>query len=174
MKDGIIRRAVKRVALAAYMTDLRITRAVQDKPLYRLCGSCNHCGACCETPMIPIWPKFFYFRTIRWLIKAWHRVVNGFEFLHDDRRLKIFVFRCTHWDPVAKRCDSYDSRPGMCRDYPRNLIYAANPEFIAACGYYAIDHNAAALERSLNELDLPPDTLAEVKAKLYVAQPAPK
>jgi len=54
------------------------------------------------------------------------------------RAERNFVFRCTHFDPATRSCDSYASRPGMCRDYPRNLTYSALPEFLPECGYSAV------------------------------------
>jgi Fe-S-cluster containining protein len=44
-----------------------------------------------------------------------------------DRQDHSFVFECTHFDRITRRCDSYASRPGMCRDYPRVLLDQAAP-----------------------------------------------
>lgn len=175
MKDGRWRRAIKRLARWVHGTDLRCTRLIQrlrGEPQFRLGGHCNGCGACCETPMIQTHAILFRLRTTRWLILTWHRLVNGFEYLDEDRRAHVFVFRCTHYDPETKLCDAYDSRPVMCRDYPRNLTYDPNPTFLPACSYYAIDENAERLRSALEELDLPAEELAELKRRLHVRDDA--
>ena len=137
MKDGLGLKAFKFISRLRYQTDLRLTRkikSVRGEQFYRLTGSCRSCGKCCETPMIPVFPLLFFFKSVRWAIVTWHRMIYGFEFLHADQRQKCLVFRCTHWDPVTKHCDSYESRPGMCRDYPRNLLDSPHPVFLEGCG----------------------------------------
>ncbi len=171
MTDGIIRRSIKRVALVCYMIDLKCTRAIRrlrGELSFELCGSCNGCGACCETPMIQTNTVFFRFKTTHWLILKWHRLVNGFEHVGDDRRANTLIFRCTHYDPETKLCDSYHSRPGMCRDYPRNLIYSTDPQFLKRCSYYARDKNADRMRAALEELGLPPEKLNDLKRKMHV------
>ena len=170
MKDGPIRRAIKRAALIRYQFDLWVARTVKgrlDPPRYHLAGSCQGCGLCCETPMIAFHPLFYRLRSTRWVILTWHKAVNGFEFLRYDFKSRAFVFNCTHFDRKTRTCDSYDSRPGMCRDYPRNLLDAAYPEFLDGCGYHAIDANAEQFNEALDKLDLPPEKLEELKKRLH-------
>ena len=172
MKDGIIRKAIKKIALSFYMIDLKSTREIRrlrDDPLYHLGGSCNQCGACCKSPMIQIFPPFFYLKSIRRLIIMWHRLVNGFEYIGKNYKSQILIFRCTHWNSETKVCDSYNTRPGMCRDYPRNLIYSTNPIFLDECSYYAIDKNADRLGAALGELHLSPKKLEMLKRKLHIS-----
>ena len=88
---------------------------------------------------------------LRALFVSWQRVVNGFELTRADLEARVLYFRCSHLDPVTRRCDSYDSRPGMCRDYPRMQLYQANPELFEGCGYRPIAPNASGLLRVLNE-----------------------
>ncbi|XXF76949.1 YkgJ family cysteine cluster protein [Myxococcaceae bacterium GXIMD 01537] len=169
MKDGLLRRALKRLALLRYTLDLGFTRWVlraRGEPHYRLTGSCNGCGKCCETPVIPVSAPVFRLRTLRWLTLSWHRWVNGFVFTGEDKRAKLFIFRCTHYDPVTKQCDSYESRPGMCRDYPRPLLYTSMPEFFPECGYSAVYKKAEQLRGALARTGLPPDKLKELAEKL--------
>ncbi len=118
--------------------------------------------------MIRIYAPLFYFKSVRWVLRTWHHLVNGFEYIGNNRRDKVLIFRCTHWDPDTKLCDSYSSRPGMCRDYPRNLIYTCDPVFLESCGYYAVSKNAEKMREALKELNLPPDKLAALQAKLHV------
>ena len=103
---------------------------------------------------------------------TWHKQVNGFICIGMDRRKRTITFRCTHWDPETKLCDSYDSRPGMCRDYPRNLLDFARPAFLPECSYYAIDGNAEHFAAVLDDTGLAPEQLDEVKRKLYLTPPA--
>ena len=171
MKDGKLIRSVKFLALCRYCFDLRFTRMIayfHGDPRYRLCGECANCGKCCRTPMIHVSAFFFYFKTLRALFLNWHRIVNGFVLIEERRKERTFVFECTHYDPVTKSCDSYSSRPGMCRDYPRNLLYQPNPTFIDGCTYKAVVKDAASIEESLSELDLPPDKLAKVRKAFYL------
>jgi hypothetical protein len=169
MKDGPLRRAIKRIALLRYTFDLGFTRWVlsrRGEPRYRLTGSCNGCGRCCETPIIPVsWPVF-RLRSLRWVALSWHRWVNGFELTGEDRRHKLFIFRCTHYDPATKQCDSYESRPGMCRDYPRNLLYEAIPEFLPDCSYGAVDKKAARFRSALEQTNLTPEQRRDLEKKL--------
>ncbi|MBU8897169.1 YkgJ family cysteine cluster protein [Corallococcus sp. M34] len=171
MKDGLLRRVLKRIARACYAFDLRVTRWLRRErggPRYRLAGACNGCGRCCETPVIPVSAPVFHVRTLRRLVLAWHRWVNGFEPVGEDRRMRLLVFRCTHYDPVSRQCDAYDSRPGMCRDYPRNLLDSPLPEFFPECGYRAVQRGAEGFREALARTDLPPEKLAELTRKLHL------
>jgi Fe-S-cluster containining protein len=170
MKDGLLRRIVKRIALLRYTVDLGITRRLRGAPHFVLRGTCGGCGRCCETPSIPVRPLFFRLRLTRWIILEWHRLVNGFEYVDEDRKRRLLVFHCTHFDAVTRRCDAYESRPGLCRDYPRNLLYSSKPDLFPECGFYALHRNAAGFRDALERLDLPPEKLAELKEKLHLRE----
>ena len=92
----------------------------------------------------------------RGLFLAWHRRVNGFELVSEDARAGVFVFRCSHFDRATRSCDSYGSRPGMCRDYPRNLMWQPSPELLPACGYRAMPPNAAGLRAAIDRAEISP------------------
>jgi hypothetical protein len=96
-------------------------------------------------------------RRVRQLFLAWQRRVNGFELVGEDAEARAFVFRCTHYDATTRTCDSYESRPGMCRDYPRLLLWQAGPRLLPGCGYRVRPPNAAGLRESLGRLDLTPE-----------------
>lgn len=171
MKDGSVRRAIKRVALIRYLIDLWITRWIlraRGEPRYRLVGACGGCGRCCETPAIQVSRLVFHVRPLRLLTLLWHWFVNGFKYAGENRQHRYFIFRCTHHDPATRQCDSYESRPGMCRDYPRHLLYSALPEFHEECGYSAIYKKAAQLRRALEEANLPPEKVNELAKKLHL------
>ena len=109
MKDGPLRIVLKRIALAGFTIDLAATRAIRrakgDRP-YRLGGDCALCAKCCESPTIQTGPFIANFRTLRGAFLAWHKHVNGFELIDYHPRQRLFVFRCTHFDPETRQCDS--------------------------------------------------------------------
>ncbi len=78
------------------------------------------------------------------------------------------MFRCTHFDWETRRCDSYASRPFMCRDYPRVLLDQAWPELFEGCGHGLRDTHGSGLAAALEDTDLPPEELAELKRKLRI------
>ncbi len=170
MRDCLWRRALKRVALVRYRIDLGFTRLMlrlKGEPRYVPRGACNGCGGCCTTPMIQTFPYILYFRSIRWCLLTWHRVVNGFEFMAENRKTGVVMFRCTHYVEETKQCDSYESRPGMCRDYPRNLLYDPVPNFLPGCGHSAESKNADLIRESFKDLDLPPEKRKELEEKFF-------
>ena len=75
--------------------------------------------------------------------------MNGFELVGEDAEEQALVFRCTHYDRATRSCDSYDSRPGMCRDYPRLLLWQPRPQLLPGCGYRVRPPNAAGFRESL-------------------------
>ena len=95
--------------------------------------------------------------TLRRLFLGWQRRVNGFELTATDARARLFVFRCSHYDRATRACDSYGSRPGMCRDYPRLLLWQPNPELLPGCGYRAMPPNVVGLRAALGRLPLTPE-----------------
>jgi hypothetical protein len=92
--------------------------------------------------------------------------VNGFELVSADESARVFAFRCSHFDRATRWCDSYDSRPGICRDYPRHLMWQASPELLPSCGYRAIPSNAAGLRAALDEAHLTPEQREKLRKGL--------
>jgi hypothetical protein len=160
MKDNGLRRALKGVARANYGLNALVYRAVRrwrGQAPYLLGGECRRCARCCEAPAIQVGRAVWYLPTLRRMFLAWQRHVNGFELVARDVAHRAFVFRCTHFDWGTRSCDSYDSRPGMCRDYPRALLYQPNPEMLPGCGYRPLARNAAGLRAALAPLPLTPE-----------------
>ena len=156
MKDGPFLRAVKAVARWRFFLDLRVARAWarwRRGRWFELAGECRRCARCCEAPGIRAHPVVFEMPAVRGLFLWWQRRVNGFELTSEDRTQSLFVFRCTHFDWQTRSCDSYDSRPGLCRDYPRALLDQPSPEFLPGCGYRA---RAPRAEHFLRVLDQQP------------------
>jgi hypothetical protein len=169
MRDGAFLRTVKRVARLCHGADLAAHRALRqargERP-WGLGGGCCRSGACCEAPAIQVGRLVWSMPTLRWLFLAWQRRVNGFHLASADVRSRAFVFRCSHYDRSRRSCDSYGSRPAMCRDYPRHLMWQPNPELLPACGYRAIAPNAAGLRAGIALLDLRPEQREKLRRGL--------
>lgn len=175
MRDGSARITIKWLTALFYRVDRKVAHAFasKDPNLFELRGACTRCGACCESPMITVPRLIFFARSLRTLFLAWQRWVNGMEFAREDRKTRTFVFTCTHYDPETRLCDSYKSRPVMCREYPRLLLEAPNPEFLDGCGYHAVYAQSDAMREALRkETNLPPDKLAELERKLRLDTPS--
>jgi Fe-S-cluster containining protein len=171
VRDGPIRRAVKRVALWSFVVDVAVDRAVRrlrgERP-YRLGGECRRCARCCEAPAIRVSRAVWYLPALRRAFLWWQEHVNGFALAGRDVAGRAFVFRCSHFDWETRSCDSYDSRPGMCRDYPRLLMYQPHPELHAGCGYRPVAPNAAALRLELDRRGLSPAQKEKLRRELFL------
>jgi hypothetical protein len=172
MRDGILRRAVKRVARWHSYANLHVHRAwrrTRDEKPHVLAGQCQRSGGCCEAPAITVGRVIWSLPYAQRVFLAWQRHVNGFELMRREAEGRALVFRCTHFDREERTCDSYDSRPGMCRDYPRLLLWQPNPEFLPGCGYRAIAPNADGLRKSLEKLDLTPEQREKLEKGLRLS-----
>ena len=165
MRDGALRRAIKRVALVVHDARLAIHRQQADRR-YDLGGECGRCSACCEEPAMQVSRLTWYFPFARHVFLAWHRHVNGFELAESHRNDRILVFHCTHFDRDAHACDTYETRPGMCRDYPRLLLEHANPDFLEGCGFRALPRNRAELVQILREHEVSPEQMQKIREGL--------
>jgi len=171
MRDGILRRAVKRAARWGFRLDLAADHARRrrrgERP-YLLGGDCRRCAGCCEAPALQASPLVRRLATLRRLFLWWQEQVNGFVLVEDRAGEETFVFRCTHFDPVARACDSYDSRPGICREYPRLQLWQAGPEFLPGCGYRAVDPKASRFIAVLEAQPLTADQRARLRRGLHL------
>ena len=160
MRDGAFVRAVKRVALLSHRADLAAHRALRrargERP-WTLGGACCRSGACCEAPAISVGRLAWSMPTAAGSSSPGSGGSTGSSWRPRTRRARAFVFRCSHFDRRTRSCDSYDSRPAMCRDYPRHLMWQPNPELLPGCGYRAVAPNAAGLRASIERLDLSPE-----------------
>jgi hypothetical protein len=165
---------VKRGARLVNDVEVAIRRAWlarRGQPRYRLTGTCNGCGQCCEQPGIQVEKITWHLTSARALFLWWQRVVNGFELVSVEPKYRLFSFRCTHYDPATRQCDSYDSRPYFCRDYPVNLTFDALPEFFPECSHGAVDRKAEQLLAALRDAGVPPEKMEELRKKLYLGDP---
>ena len=134
--------------------------------MWRLGGTCEGCALCCDHPTMSVGRLIWFMPTCRRLFLWWQRVVNGFVFERAERSSRSLVFRCTHLDPITRKCDSYDSRPGMCRDYPRLLLGQAWPEFFDGCGFRAVATDPERTARILEQTDLSPEQRKTLEVRL--------
>jgi hypothetical protein len=171
MRDGLATRAVKKVALAWCYAALGLDRAlarVAGRAPFRLGGDCRKCAACCEAPAIRVGWFCWWVPSFRRAFLWWQRRVNGFELRETHRDDRVLVFACSHFDRATRQCDSYDSRPGMCRDYPRALLYQPHPELLPGCGYRPIARNAKRLLHVLDGQTLTPSQREKLKKNLFL------
>lgn len=171
MRDGLGRRVVKRLARAIFAFDLAVVRRlrrISRQPVYQLAGDCRKCAKCCESPAIRVGRLVWYLGTVRWVFLSWQRRINGFELESAERRGRLFTFRCTHFDRTTRTCDSYDSRPGICRDYPRALLDQPWPEFFPECGYRPRAPSGFSLLEALEETDLSDEQREALTRKLML------
>jgi Fe-S-cluster containining protein len=171
VRDGPLRRTLKRAALAWFSLTLAVDRALAratGRSPYVLGGNCRTCAACCEHPSIRVGWLTWYIPTLRRAFLAWHRHANGFVLEERDIPARVFVFTCTHFDRATRRCDSYASRPGMCRDYPRALLHQPRPELLPGCGYRPIARDAKRLLRVIDDQPMTDEQRAELKNRLFL------
>lgn len=171
MRDGSLRRAVKRVALWNFRVNLSVQRAFKrwrGPAPYLLGGECRRSGTCCEAPALKVgWPVW-YLPRLRRLFLWWQEAVNGWVAVGQDREQRGFVFRCTHYDAASRSCDSYASRPGVCRDYPRLLLDQPSPELHPDCGYRPVARGAARMLRVLEAQQLTAEQMQALKTNLHL------
>jgi Fe-S-cluster containining protein len=173
MKDGLIRRGIKRLARWHFVANLVLYRAwrrTRGDRNYRLGGECRRCARCCETPAIQVGRITWYLPAARALFLWWQGQVNGFALKSKDISTRTFTFECAHFDWATRSCDSYDSRPGICRDYPRALLSQPNPELLPGCGYRPIAFNARRLSLLLDAQPLTEEQKAKLRRNLYLEE----
>jgi uncharacterized protein len=149
------------------MTAPGVARLRGERP-HVLAGACRRCARCCEAPAVRANVMVWHLRPLRRAFLWWQQRVNGFELTETLTQGRLFVFRCTHFDWTTRACDSYESRPGMCRDYPRALLFQASPEMLAGCGYRPLAPNAAGLRQALEAQGLAPALLERLKKDLHL------
>lgn len=171
MRDGLLLRSVKAVARGAFFLNLwsdRGLRRLRGPRAFVLGGDCRRCAACCEAPAIRVHALVFLAPRLRRAFLWWQEQVNGFVLVESRRAERTFVFRCTHFDARTRSCDSYASRPGMCRDYPRALLAQPSPSLLPGCGYRPVARGAARLREALADQPLTDEQQARLARDLHL------
>jgi hypothetical protein len=144
-----------------------LRRARGERP-YDLGGTCRRCAQCCEAPAIQVGRAMLALRSLHGPFLWWQRVVNGFE-LVEARPARAPVRVPLHaLRPTTRACDSYGSRPGMCRDYPRALLWQPRPEMLPGCGYKPVNPRAVSLARALDAQPLTDEQRAKLAKGLFL------
>lgn len=106
------------------------------KRKYYCTGNCLGCGKCC---------KKIYVKTSRHVIqdekefeklKLLHRFY-GYLTVVDKDDIGL-VFSCSNLDEKTNLCKIHKHRPGICRRYPQEEIFALGGELSEDCGYKMI------------------------------------
>jgi Fe-S-cluster containining protein len=171
MRDGCGRRILKWLARVNFRLTVgtqRTWRGLRGERPFVLAGACRRSAFCCEQPAVQVDRFVWYVPLARRLFLWWQREVNGFELVGSERDARVFRFRCTHFDWQTRSCDSYESRPGMCRDYPRVLLHQAHPQFFPLCGYRPLAPNADALRQAIEAYDLTPEQRQKLAKGLHL------
>lgn len=165
MVDNTALRALKWLVRAAWSLEYALRRRASRGP-WSLAGECQRCAKCCESPSIVVGRITRGLPALRRLFLAWQRRVNGFVLERVDADSGTFTFRCSHFDWASRACDSYGSRPFMCRDYPRSLLGQPWPELLDGCGYRAHFSDGGGLAAAIDNTSLSPEARAELKRRL--------
>ena len=104
------------------------------KKYYRT-GSCNACGRCCQK----IYVKH---QSIIQTEAEFERLTKQHFFY---KYLKVIdkdetglVFECENLDKETKKCKIHKKRPGICRRYPQEEVFAMGGSLAEHCGYKLI------------------------------------
>lgn len=171
MKDGIVRTFIKLIAGIVYFIDLKITRffwKLSGVKSYHLRGECSKCGACCVSPSIQVGKLVWNIGFFEICFLVWQKYVNGFEFVDRESQGRIYVFKCNHYNSEKNECDSYFSRPVMCRDYPKALTYQINPVFFKTCTLRPIDKKAKKILDKLQTKNMTEEQIELIKKELFL------
>ena len=171
MKDATSLALVKRIIRLLWSLDRLLRRIFMIGRRWRywkLDGACNGCGSCCVEPSIHVGLITWQLPLARRLFVAWQERINGFVYFGQDEEGHALIFRCTHYEPACKRCDSYASRPSMCREYPKTLLAQAWPELFPTCGHRVRARKADKLRQGIEATSLSPEAKAELRRKLRI------
>ena len=100
----------------------------------RVSYSCAKCpGYCCSYPEIEVTTRDIE-RLAKRFDLAYREAEQRFTKLHPTEKVRllrhkkdrVFATICMFFDQKKRRCTVYESRPGVCRDYPDSK----------RCGYY--------------------------------------
>ena len=109
-----------------------ILAKILKKNYYRV-GKCLGCGQCCTH----IYVKHFKhvlkdekeFRKLQYL----HKFYSDLEIIGKDEL--GLIFECKNLDKKTKRCKIHLFRPGICRRYPQEELFAMGGTLSDTCGY---------------------------------------
>ena len=98
-------------------------------------GSCKACGRCCQkiyvkhTHVIQTEEEFER-------LKKMHSFYTYLKVVGKDET--GLVFECENLDKETKKCKIHKKRPGICRRYPQEELFAMGGTLAENCGYKLI------------------------------------
>lgn len=98
-----------------------------------LTGQCRQCGACCRRLQLQPGKKWLSSkRDFKSLVKR-HPEFDRFEISGRDPQ-RLLIFNCTKLGS-DNRCQDYENRPQLCRDFPNKAIFFCGGALPEGCGY---------------------------------------
>lgn len=117
----------------------RIKKFVYTKILrrkYYRKGNCLGCGKCCKKIYVQTSKHVIQDEAEFEKLKLLHRFYSYLTIIDkDDVGL---VFSCSNLDTETNLCKNHKSRPGICRRYPQEELFAMGGELSENCGYKMI------------------------------------
>jgi len=98
-----------------------------------LTGQCRQCGACCRRLQLKSGKKWLRSkRDFNSLVKRQPEFAC-FEIRGRDPQ-RLLIFNCTNLG-TDNRCQDYNNRPQLCRDFPSKAIFFCGGQLPEGCGY---------------------------------------
>lgn len=101
---------------------------------YRV-GACNCCGKCCQKIYVKhhsiIQTEAEFER-----LKKMHSFYTYLKVIDKDET--GLVFECENLDKETNKCKIHKKRPGICRRYPQEEVFAMGGTLSDSCGYKLI------------------------------------
>lgn len=101
---------------------------------YRV-GSCNACGRCCQKIYVKH-SNVIQTETEFERLKKMHSFYTYLKIVDKDEI--GLVFECENLDKETKKCKIHRKRPGICRRYPQEELFAMGGTLAEHCGYKLI------------------------------------
>ncbi len=115
-------------------TDLYFSLYSKRTPSFRIEGSCQKTGKCCQNLiLIDRGKPVRTLKTFSTLVKRepYHKMFVPREELDSAGRLR---FTCTNLTD-DHRCSIYDKRPSMCKTYPEPTMIKMGGKLLSGCGF---------------------------------------
>ncbi len=98
---------------------------------YRI-GSCNACGRCCQKIYVKH-KKVIQTEEEFEQLKKMHQFYTYLTVVDKDET--GLVFECKNLDKDTNKCKIHKKRPGICRRYPQEELFAMGGILAEHCGY---------------------------------------
>ena len=99
---------------------------------YYRTGKCNACGSCCQKIYVKHTEVIQTEREFERL-KKMHAFYTYLKIVGKDET--GLIFECKNLDKETKKCKIHKKRPGICRRYPQEELFAMGGNLAEHCGY---------------------------------------